>query len=101
MSRPSTEKIGIALAAALTPDLARADTVADFYRGKHINLVTSASPGGGYDLYGRALAKFIGRHIPGNPTVIPVNMPGAASMVLLFSATERAWTLFTRLAGAK
>lgn len=55
--------------------------VAEFYRGKTVTLVVSSTVGGGYDLYGRALARHIGRHIPGNPTVIVQNMPGAGGVV--------------------
>jgi tripartite-type tricarboxylate transporter receptor subunit TctC len=58
---------------------AAADSVADFYRGKRVNLVIGYGPGGGYDTYARLLARFIGEHIPGNPTVIAQNMPGAGS----------------------
>jgi tripartite-type tricarboxylate transporter receptor subunit TctC len=52
---------------------------ADFYGGKSINLVIGYSAGGGYDLYARVLARYLGKHIPGNPAVVPVNMPGAGS----------------------
>ncbi len=60
---------------------AAADTVADFYRGKSISLVCSSSAGGGYDTLTRAVARFLGRHIPGNPSVIVRNMPGAGGIV--------------------
>ena len=56
---------------------ARADTAADFYRGKTVTIVVASGAGGGYDFFGRALAKHMGRHIPGNPTLIVQNMPGA------------------------
>ena len=56
---------------------AHADSVADFYRGKTMRVVIGYGPGGNYDLYGRLAAEFLGRHIPGNPTIVPVNMPGA------------------------
>jgi tripartite-type tricarboxylate transporter receptor subunit TctC len=55
----------------------RADPVADFYKGKTVRVYIGYQAGGNYDLYGRLAAEFLGRHIPGNPTVIPVNMPGA------------------------
>jgi tripartite-type tricarboxylate transporter receptor subunit TctC len=58
---------------------ARAQSVADFYRGKQISLVIGYGAGGGYDLYARMLGRFIGAHIPGHPTVVPQNMPGAGS----------------------
>ncbi len=70
------------LAAAALANLAapaRADDVADFYRGKRISLVIGYGSGGGYDLYARLLGRFIGAHIPGNPTIVPQNMPGAGS----------------------
>jgi tripartite-type tricarboxylate transporter receptor subunit TctC len=53
--------------------------VADFYRGKRINFVIGYGTGGGYDIYCRLFARFVGEHIPGNPTVVPQNMPGAGS----------------------
>jgi tripartite-type tricarboxylate transporter receptor subunit TctC len=59
---------------------ARAEPVADFYRGRSIALVIGYSAGGGYDAYGRVLARHMGKHIPGNPTIIPQNMPGAGSL---------------------
>ena len=58
---------------------AHAQDVAGFYRGKQITLVIGYGPGGGYDLYARMLSRFIGAHIPGNPTIVPQNMPGAGS----------------------
>ena len=63
---------------ALNP--ARADAIADFYRGKHINLVTSASPGGGYDLYARLLSRHMAKYIPGEPAIIVQNMVGAEGL---------------------
>lgn len=59
---------------------ARAQSVADFYRGKQITLVTSASVGGGYDQYARLLAKHMPRHIPGNPVIVVENMVGAEGL---------------------
>jgi tripartite-type tricarboxylate transporter receptor subunit TctC len=58
------------------------DTVAPFYRGKTVTIMVGSSPGGGYDLYARLIARHMGRHIPGNPTIVVSNMPGAASNVL-------------------
>src|SRR4051794_14052080 len=62
---------------------ARADPVEDFYRGKQIRIVIRAAPGGNYDLYSRLLARHIVRFIPGNPTTIPVNMPGGSGLTAL------------------
>jgi len=57
-----------------------ADTVADFYRGRTVTLIVGYGPGGGYDLFARLLARHLGRYIPGNPTVVVQNMPGAGSL---------------------
>jgi tripartite-type tricarboxylate transporter receptor subunit TctC len=59
---------------------AAAQSVAEFYSGKSINLLIGFSPGGGYDLYARTLARHMGRFIPGNPRLLPQNMPGAGSL---------------------
>jgi tripartite-type tricarboxylate transporter receptor subunit TctC len=73
-----TACLGLALAA--WP--AAAQSVADFYRGKTITMAVGTSPGGDYDLRMRMVGRFIGRHIPGNPTVIATNMPGAGQMLV-------------------
>src|SRR5262245_10110052 len=68
---------------ALLPLLAvpaAAQEAASFYKGKTVRVVVGFSAGGGYDHYARVLSRHIGRHIPGNPTVIVQNMPGAASL---------------------
>ena len=54
--------------------------IADFYKGKTVTLVVGSSTGGGYDTVARAIARFIGKHIPGNPNVVVRNMPGAGGM---------------------
>jgi tripartite-type tricarboxylate transporter receptor subunit TctC len=54
--------------------------VADFYRGRTVTLIVGYSAGGGYDTYSRILARHLGRHIPGNPTIVVQNMPGAGSL---------------------
>ncbi len=69
-----TLRFGIAASAAQ-------ESVAQFYRGKTVTIIVSSSPGGGYDLYGRLIARHIGKHIPGNPSLTVSNMPGAASNV--------------------
>jgi len=63
---------------AATPALA-ADPVAQFYAGKQIDLIVGSSAGGGYDTYARLIARHLGRYIPGNPAIVPQNMPGAGS----------------------
>src|ERR1700704_4424957 len=57
-----------------------AQSVEEFYRGKTVNMIIGYSVGGGYDLYGRLVARHIGKHIPGRPNVISQNMTGAGSL---------------------
>jgi tripartite-type tricarboxylate transporter receptor subunit TctC len=61
---------------------AQAETAAEFFAGKQVSLLIGTTPGGGYDAYGRALARHLGRHIPGNPGIITKNMPGAGGLAL-------------------
>ena len=61
---------------------AQAQTPAEFYKGKTVDLYIGTSVGGGYDVYGRLLARHIGKHIPGNPTVTARNMEGAGGLRL-------------------
>src|SRR5690242_17865682 len=55
--------------------------IADFYKGKQMKFVIRSAGGGGYDLYSRLIGSHIVRHIPGNPTMLPVNMPGAGGII--------------------
>jgi tripartite-type tricarboxylate transporter receptor subunit TctC len=68
----------LALLALTQP--AAAQSTADFYRGKTLTLTVGYSTGGGYDIYARLLARHMGKHIPGNPTIVVQNAPGAGSM---------------------
>jgi tripartite-type tricarboxylate transporter receptor subunit TctC len=70
----------VVLILALFSPPAFADPVADFYKGKQVTFVIRSGVGGGYDLYARVLGRHIGKHIPGNPQVIPVNMPGGGGI---------------------
>jgi tripartite-type tricarboxylate transporter receptor subunit TctC len=70
----------IAAVSAVVAAAARADPIADFYAGKTVQLIIGYAPGAGYDEYARLLGRHIGRHIPGNPTVVVQNMPGAGSI---------------------
>jgi tripartite-type tricarboxylate transporter receptor subunit TctC len=72
--------VALALGAFCHRPAAAADPVADFYTGKTVQVLIGFSPGGGYDIYGRTVARYLGRHIPGKPTVVPQNMPGAGSL---------------------
>src|SRR5215471_14997979 len=73
-------KAVVAAFALLASASAHADEVADFYKGKQINVVVGYGPGGGYDIYARLLARHFGRFVPGNPNVVVQNMPGAGSL---------------------
>ena len=55
------------------------DAVADFYRGKQVNIIVGSSAGGGYDTYARLISRHFGDHLPGNPEIVVQNMPGAGS----------------------
>src|SRR5215813_3695073 len=77
MRRP-TLMLPIIAAFGATP--AAADPVADFYTGKQIRFIIRSGVGGSYDSYSRLLGKHIGKHIPGNPSVIPINMPGGGGI---------------------
>jgi tripartite-type tricarboxylate transporter receptor subunit TctC len=72
--------IGSLLWLAATCAPAAADPVEDFYRGRNVTMVIGYSVAGGYDNYARVVARHLGNHIPGHPTVLPQNMPGAGSL---------------------
>jgi tripartite-type tricarboxylate transporter receptor subunit TctC len=72
----------IALAMLALGGLALPAMAQDFYRGKTINLIVGNAAGGGYDIYARLLARYMGRYIPGEPSFVVRNMPGAGGMVL-------------------
>jgi tripartite-type tricarboxylate transporter receptor subunit TctC len=80
---------------------ARADPVADFYAGKTLRILVGFGPGGGYDLYARTLARRLGHFIPGEPTVVVQNMPGAGSLKVvnwLYNAAPRDGTALATFA---
>jgi tripartite-type tricarboxylate transporter receptor subunit TctC len=68
------------LIAALVLPASGAYAQTDFYAGKQISLLIGTTAGGGYDAYGRLVARHIGRHLPGNPAVVAKNMPGAGGL---------------------
>jgi tripartite-type tricarboxylate transporter receptor subunit TctC len=79
----------------LTTSIAQA--VDDFYKDKNVDLYIGYSSGGGYDVYARLLARHMDRHLPGNPTVVPKNMPGAGSLALanwLYNVAPKDGTAF-------
>jgi tripartite-type tricarboxylate transporter receptor subunit TctC len=84
-----------ALALSATPAAAQS-AVEAFYKGRTVEMIIGTTPGGGYDLYGRLIARYVGRHIPGNPTVIVKNMPGAGHLRMtnwLYNAAARDGTV--------
>lgn len=72
---------GILLGLAIVLGGAHTAVSKDFYEGKTLRLVVSTSPGGGYDTYARAIARHLGKHLPGNPKIIVENRPGAGGML--------------------
>src|SRR5687767_5762224 len=64
----------------LAPSTVAADPIADFYRGKSVSMIIATAPGGDYDLRARLISRHMGRHIPGNPTIVPRNMPGGVGI---------------------
>jgi hypothetical protein len=79
-------------AAACAASIARADPVADFYRGKTVKMIVNSTPGAGYDIYARLVARHMANHIPGRPTVVAQNLPGAggrAAAVYAYSVAAK------------
>jgi tripartite-type tricarboxylate transporter receptor subunit TctC len=76
-------KVGVHLVilAVLLPAIAHAQDAAEFYRGRTVSLVVGFNPGGGADTYARLIARHLGKHVAGNPTVVVRNMQGAGSVV--------------------
>ena len=77
--RATTIAITYALLGASSQGLAQ--SVEQFYKGKAIDFVIGYPPGGSNDVYARAIARHLGKHIPSNPSVIPKNTPGAGSFL--------------------
>ena len=61
--------------------LAQADAVADFYRGKQVRVIVRTTPGTDYDQYSRLIARYMGKYIPGNPSMVVVNMTGGGGII--------------------
>jgi tripartite-type tricarboxylate transporter receptor subunit TctC len=78
--RSKTYALPVLLASIVTVPAAHADAVSDFYSGKEIAIQVGFGAGGGYDTTTRLFARHFGKHIPGNPSVIVQNVPGAGSM---------------------
>jgi len=92
MLKQSTIVAPIAALLVLFAAPAKADPIADFYTGRTVTLIVSTSAAGGYDTLARTIARHIGAYIPGHPTVIVRNMPGAGGLIAtsyLFTAADR------------
>jgi tripartite-type tricarboxylate transporter receptor subunit TctC len=86
---------------AALPAAAWAQTPAEFYKGRNVDLMVGYSAGGGYDVYARMVARYMGKHIPGNPTVVVKNLDGAGSLRLanaLYNQLPKDGTVFGTVA---
>ena len=94
-------KSALIAAAVLAAAPAGAQSAAEPFAGKNVTLIIGFGPGGGYDLWGRTVARHIGKHLPGKPTVIPQNMPGAGSYVAashIYGAAPKDGSVFAIIA---
>ena len=83
------------------PPFAQAQSLEEFYRGKQMSMIIGYPTGGSNDIYARAVARHIGKHIPGNPTVIPRNMPGGGSLIAanhVFNVAPKDGTILSLIA---
>src|SRR5438105_2370349 len=98
----ATCRFGLALiVAAVLAAPAQAQPAGESLAGKNVTLIIGFGPGGGYDLWGRLVARHIGKHLPGNPTVVAQNMPGAGSYVAashIYAAAPKDGTVFAIIA---
>jgi tripartite-type tricarboxylate transporter receptor subunit TctC len=98
MLHPALLSCGLYLGLLAAP--AMAQTVADFYRGRTVTLIVGTAPGGINDISARLVARHVGRFVPGQPTVIVQNMPGAGGLVLanrIYNAAEKDGSVFAKL----
>jgi tripartite-type tricarboxylate transporter receptor subunit TctC len=76
---PSGRALLVAAACVVATSASAQDAVEAFYRGKTVTITVGSAVGGGYDTYARLVGRHLGRHIPGNPTIVVQNIPGAGS----------------------
>jgi tripartite-type tricarboxylate transporter receptor subunit TctC len=89
--------VSVATAFVLPASLGHAQTPTEFYKGKTVELYIGYSVGGAYDVYARLLTRYMGKHIPGNPTLVARNMEGAGSLRLanwLYTVGKKDGTVF-------
>ncbi len=82
LNRLALTAVAAGFCAAAPVSMALAQDVASFYKGKNVDVFIGYSTGGGYDTYARVLVRHMGKHLPGNPSMTPRNMPGAGSLLL-------------------
>ena len=80
MTRRRCRLLALGIVAGACLPQAKADVVAEFYQGRTVTVVVGSNAAGGYDTFARAVARYMGKHIPGSPTLIVRNMPGAGGM---------------------
>ncbi|HET7681269.1 MAG TPA: tripartite tricarboxylate transporter substrate-binding protein [Xanthobacteraceae bacterium] len=93
--------VAAAVLAVVPATMASAQSPAEFYKGKTVDMMVGYSAGGGYDVYARMVARYIGKHIPGNPTVVVKNLEGAGSLRLanaLYNALPKDGTVLGTIA---
>src|SRR6185312_15245032 len=95
MRRMAARAIVLAFAAlSVLAPVHAADTAAPFYKGKQIIMLIASGAGGGYDAYARTLPRYLPKYIPGNPTIVPKNVPGAGGLIAantLYNTTAPDW----------
>jgi tripartite-type tricarboxylate transporter receptor subunit TctC len=97
MGQVNFASAALLIGAALLSSAASAQSADDFYRGKQLRLIIGNPSGGDYDLGGRILAKYLPRYIPGSPTIVVQNMPGASTIVAtnhLYNVAPKDGTVF-------
>jgi tripartite-type tricarboxylate transporter receptor subunit TctC len=85
-------RLALTAAFALSAQAAFAQTPAEFYKGRQVTLLIGGGAGGGYDVYYRMIARFLTKHIPGNPNIVPKNMPAASGLAAastLYTTAEK------------
>ena len=95
--KPLCSTVAGLLGLLMAPAAFAQSPIEEFYKGKTVNVIIGYSPGGGYDIYARLLARHMGKHIPGKPTLVPQNMPGAGSLKAisyLYSVAPKDGTAF-------
>ena len=85
MNVPTLARLAVVTGCAVLAYIAhpaQAQVADDFFGGKQVSILIGSTAGGGYDAYARLLARYIGAHLPGNPAIVPKNMPGAGGLAL-------------------